>query len=193
MRSGSPGGQKASSQHDGAFIWADSTDSLFQSLNPDEFAVQADGGVYLFSNGSATTGVELPPGSGSWSSASTRTLKSDIDPVDGQEVLEGVEDLEVSTWTYDAEDGDVEHMGPMAEGFHEAFGLGDDRERISTVDADGVALAAIKGLAERLAEKDDRIDELEAETDELRDQLSALEERVPELDVAERAPAPADD
>jgi len=40
----------------------------------------------------------------------------------------------------------VRHIGPVAEDFHESFGLGTDVESIGTVDADGVALAAIQGL-----------------------------------------------
>jgi chromosome segregation ATPase len=65
-------------------------------------------------------------------------------------------------------------MGPMAEDFAETFGLGDDDESIATIDADGVALAAIQGLAiehdEMLAEYQERIDELERENDRLRDE-----------------------
>ena len=37
-------------------------------------------------------------------------------------------------------------MGPTAQDFYAAFGLGEDERHISTVDADGVALAAIQGL-----------------------------------------------
>jgi hypothetical protein len=41
-------------------------------------------------------------------------------------------------------------MGPMAQDFWPAFGLGEDPLRIGTIDADGVALAAIQGLGLRL-------------------------------------------
>jgi hypothetical protein len=37
-------------------------------------------------------------------------------------------------------------MGPMAQDFYTAFGLGEDDRHITTVDADGVALAAIQAL-----------------------------------------------
>jgi len=94
-------------------------------------------------------------------------------------VLDGVESLPVETWRFDHQD-DGRHMGPMAEAFHAAFGLGDD-ETIATVDADGVALAAIKGLGERLDERDERITALEAENDELRGRLDAVEERLAAL------------
>jgi hypothetical protein len=57
-------------------------------------------------------------------------------------------------------------MGPVAQDFRAAFGLGDSDKTITTVDADGVALAAIQGLNQKLeAElraKDERINRLEA-------------------------------
>lgn len=59
-----------------------------------------------------------------------------------------MEPLPLSTWTF-AHDGDGQHMGPMAEGFHDAFNPGDDSETIATVDVDRVALAAIQALDRR--------------------------------------------
>lgn len=38
------------------------------------------------------------------------------------------------------------HIRPVAQDFYAAFGVGEDPRRISTVDADGVALAAIQAL-----------------------------------------------
>ena len=40
-------------------------------------------------------------------------------------------------------------MGPTAQDFHGAFGLGEDPLRISTIDADGVALAGVRALEAR--------------------------------------------
>ena len=56
----------------------------------------------------------------------------------------------------------------MAQDFHAAFGVGEDDRHISTSDADGVALAAIKGLHEIVREKD-------AEIQALKRRLEALE------------------
>ena len=41
-------------------------------------------------------------------------------------------------------------MGPMAQDFREAFGLGTDDKTITQVDANGVTLAAIQGLNAKL-------------------------------------------
>jgi FtsZ-binding cell division protein ZapB len=110
--------------------------------------------------------------------------------VDPDDVLDSFADPEVSTWEFtDTDDG--RHIGPMAGEFHDAFGLGDDDETIASVDADGVALAAIQGLTERVQQKDDRIDEqaeqiddLEAENERLRERQEALEERLAALEAS---------
>jgi transposase len=60
----------------------------------------------------------------------------------------------------------------MAQDFHAAFNLGDDDKYIATVDADGVALAAIQGLNQKLEEtvrqQADRLERLETELAELK-------------------------
>jgi hypothetical protein len=51
----------------------------------------------------------------------------------------------------------------MAEDFYETFGLGDSDKSIGTLDADGVALAAIQGLFELVKEQQAEIEQLRAE------------------------------
>jgi hypothetical protein len=99
---------------------------------------------------------------------SDRNLKRDIEPVDEQAVLERVAQLPVSTWSYKTDDPTVRHLGPMAQDFHAAFGLGDTDRAYSSIDAHGVALAAIKALNERSKELEERIERLERENAELR-------------------------
>src|SRR5580658_6945368 len=99
---------------------------------------------------------------------SDRNLKRDIEPVDEQAVLERVAEMPVSTWSYKSEDPTVRHLGPMAQDFRAAFGLGDTDRAYNSIDAHGVAMAAIKALYERSREQDARIDRLEQENAELR-------------------------
>ena len=78
----------------------------------------------------------------------------------------------------------VRRLGPVAQDFHAAFGLGSDDKSISTVDASGVALAAIQGLHQLLQEKDVRIATLENQISELRllrAELAALKAVVAEV------------
>lgn len=116
---------------------------------------------------------------------SAREAKANVEPVDPAAALEGVRELAIATWNYESQDPSVRHMGPMAEDFYDEFGLGADRERIATVDADGVAFGAIQALADELDAKGERIDALEAENVALRERLSALEDRVGESDSTE--------
>jgi len=97
--------------------------------------------------------------------------KENISPVDGQMVLSRLEQVPVTTWNFKGDDNAARHLGPMAQDFHAAFGLGNDDLSIAPMDATGVALAAIKELNSLVREKEKRIAELEA-------RISALEAMV---------------
>jgi hypothetical protein len=103
-----------------------------------------------------------------------RNLKTDFAPIDNTEVLERVVQLPITTWRYKTEDPTISHIGPVAQDFHAAFGVGKDEKGIATVDAEGVALAAIQALYKQNREK-------EAEIAELRNQLNSLEARLDAL------------
>jgi hypothetical protein len=60
--------------------------------------------------------------------------------------LRRLDRIPITRWNYKAQRPSIRHMGPMAQDFRRAFGLGEDAEHIDTIDADGVALAAIQGL-----------------------------------------------
>jgi hypothetical protein len=82
---------------------------------------------------------------GTFVSSSDRAAKQDLRPVDPHAVLDRVARLPIGEWSY-RDDPGVRHVGPMAQDFHAAFGLGQDERHIAMVDADGVALAAIQAL-----------------------------------------------
>jgi hypothetical protein len=99
--------------------------------------------------------------SGAFGSISDRNAKQDFEPIDQRDILEKVVALPLVKWSYKT-DASTRHIGPMAQDFYESFNLGADDKHITTVDADGVALAAIQGLNKKLEEKETRIAELEA-------------------------------
>jgi hypothetical protein len=169
-------GRNARADAPGAFVWGDGSSENVRSTTDDEFKIQAGGGALVYSTSDRSTGVNLPPGGGSWNAASSRAIKSNVVPVDTERVLEGVRGLEVSRWEYDAQEG-VEHVGPMAGAFRDAFGLGADAAHIAGVDADGVALAAVQALADGRDATDERVDRLETATERGRDRVAALEAR----------------
>ena len=88
---------------------------------------------------------------------SDRNAKTDFVSLNAKTILAKVAQLPISTWSYRNEAGDgIRHIGPTAQDFQALFGVGYDEKSIATVDADGVALAAIKGLVDELQERDTR-------------------------------------
>lgn len=175
-------GHRAKAIHTGSFVWGDWTGADIASAADNSVTFRASGGYRLFSSGGATTGVSLAPGGGSWTSLSDRHAKEDFQPVNPLEVLEKVARLPVSTWRYKSQDPSIRHIGPNAQDFKAAFGVGESDTGITAVDADGVALAAIQGLNQKLAEELKRRDaqnaELRRELTELRQQLQSLAARL---------------
>ena len=109
---------------------------------------------------------------GTFVSASDRNIKSGFESVDSKAVLEKVAALPITRWRYTNDMGTL-HIGPVAQDFHAAFGVGPDDKHITTVDADGVALAAIQGLHAMLKEKDAKINALEERLAKIEQLLSS--------------------
>jgi hypothetical protein len=168
-------GYEAQTLYNGSFIWSDSTGSL-AATNNNSVTMRASGGYRLYS--SSSSGVFLPAGSGSWNSLSDRHAKNHLAPVDPQAILAGVAALPISQWSYKTEEG-VRHVGPMAQDFHQAFEVGENDTSISTVDEEGVALAAIQGLNQKVEEQKDQLkDELKAKEAA----IQALQQRLERLE-----------
>jgi hypothetical protein len=104
--------------------------------------------IHVGTTGSNGNGAHVTVG-GSWVNGSSRTFKTDFQSLDNQEVLDKLSNIEISLWQY-KDSGEGLHIGPMAEDFYRAFALGDDEKYISTTDADGVALACIQALHQRI-------------------------------------------
>jgi hypothetical protein len=164
-------GYRAKATHNGSFVWADSYNANFSSSAVNGFSVRASGGTWIFSNTSLTAGVRLWNGASAWSSVSNSTLVRNIRPVDGKEILAGLAQLPISRWSYKAQDPSIEHIGPMAQDFYAAFGLGEDDGCISTIDADGVIITAVKELMQIVNELKEENAQLKTEINELRQMI----------------------
>jgi hypothetical protein len=120
-----------------------------------------------------TTGAVNPP--------SDRAAKQDFESVNPSEVLDRVLRLPVQKWSY-TNSPTTRHIGPVAQDFHAAFDLGFDDKHIATVDADGVALAAIQGLNQKLEGK---LQSKDAEIQELKEELAAVKRLLQKLTMAD--------
>ncbi|BAO43440.1 tail fiber domain-containing protein [Thiolapillus brandeum] len=166
---------------DSAIEWVISNDSRFRIM-------AGNAGMNIAANGNMeVTGTVT---ANNILLTSDRNAKTAIEPVDGDYVLRQLQQIPVSAWSYKSSP-DERHIGPMAQDFYAAFGLGNTDKRISMVDAAGVALAAVKALNQRLEEKEARIQELEkrlARQEELAARVQALEAITVKL-IQERKPA----
>jgi trimeric autotransporter adhesin len=165
-------GRNCNIQHHNCFMWSDGTLS-FSTTAPNSFNALATGGYYLYS--SSGVGVQVAPGGNSWSGFSDRNGKENFKEVNCQSILEKVVSLPITTWNLKTQSPDIRHIGPMAQDFQAAFKIGEDDRHIGSSDADGVALAAIQGLNQKLEEEMKRNRAKDAEISELKQRLSGLE------------------
>ncbi len=107
---------------------------------------------------------------GMWTNASSRSYKLGFKAIDPMLILDKVVAMPITTWAY-KQSIEGKHIGPMAEDFKAAFDLAGDGKSIGTADADGVALAAIQGLNQKL----------ENENAALRAEMAALQQAVKAL------------
>jgi hypothetical protein len=160
---------------DGSFIFGDRSTNFPLTAAPNTFNVRAFGGVGI--NTGVGIGCDLPAGTGAWACTSSRLAKEDFVDVDGEQVLAGLAGIRIQRWRYLGTD--AVHLGPTAEDFRAAFGLGEGSTKIAAVDADGVALRSVQALERRTAALREANASLRSELDALREELRALATRVP--------------
>lgn len=159
----------------GSFMFADrSTSAPFQSNSPNEFGARFAGGFYLYTRADLGTGVALAPNGSSWAPLSDVNTKENFRDVDGEDLLARLARVPIREWNYKAQDTTIRHMGPTAQDFRAAFGLGDFPLRINTIDADGVALAGVRALDARTRAMQEENAALRAAVDALRQEIESL-------------------
>jgi hypothetical protein len=182
-------GFRAKATQQGSFVWGDSTDSDVTSPGANTFTVRASAGIWLGINSpsSITAGRFIDTSTGAylssvgvWTNVSDRALKHDLRPLKTKDVLRRIARMPITSWSYKAEQPGIRHIGPMAQDFYSAFGLGLDDKHITTIDEGGVALAAIQGLYRQNQA-------LQRESRTLRAELGAQNARLTKLEHASSA------
>lgn len=100
--------------------------------------------------------------------------KENFKAVSGSEILAKLVEMPVTTWNY-IDDSETTHIGPMAQDFYGAFGVGLDDKHLSALDVNGVALASIQELNRVVEKKDAEIASLKSDLSNLEARLSAVE------------------
>jgi trimeric autotransporter adhesin len=185
-------GDEAKAAQQGVFVWADSQPYNFDPYGQagpqgyaNSFNVRSTGGFYIVTavdgSGKITADAFLSPGSTSWSTLSDRNAKKDFAPVNTEAVLDKLATVPVEQWHYKWEaDNSTPNIGPMAQDFIHAFYPGRDDKSITTLEFDGVELAAIQGLNEKLNQK---LEQKQTEITKLREELDQLKQVVNSLNA----------
>jgi hypothetical protein len=185
-------GNLAFANYDGSFVWTDATASA-QDTSSNQFVARASGGFFFYT-GSGSGGAKLAAGATTWSAICDRNAKKNFQPVDTVAVLNKLAAVPIEQWNYKWEgDKDTPNIGPMAQDFKAAFYPGRDDKGISTLEFDGVELAAIQGLNEKvegrsqkeeagLEKAEGQIEELKTENAELKEKNDSLEKRLEALE-----------
>ena len=178
-------GYGSTAAHNGAFVWTCAGCAFTSSSAADQVVLNALGGFWFGKTGSGPTGaiagtqvISTSTGaylstSGAWTDVSDRNAKMNFAPVS---VLDALMALPVQSWQYKVDDADVRHIGPTAQDFYAAFGVGQDDTHLAALDTSGVALAAIQELATVVEAKDAEIAALQAEQAAVNARLAALEQ-----------------
>jgi len=181
-------GYRAKAFNNGCFTWADSNNFDFGCSINNAFAARSTGGFYFVTaidgNGNPTAGVQVAAGGSGWGVLSDHNSKTDFAVIDPRQVLENLAKIPIATWRYKTQDASIRHIGPMAQDFMTAFGVGEDAKFINSVDSDGVALASIQGLYQISQEKDVQIAQQQQQIADLQIQLDSLQHRLDGLDPA---------
>ena len=173
-------GNSAHANHNGAFVWSDNSGGSFSSDRDNQFKVRCHGGSKFVTGEtwSGDVGVYLPANGVSWSCLCDRRMKENLAPVDAEAIAAKLDTVPICTWNLVTQNPSIRHIGPTAQDFYEAFGVGETNTMISTTDGIGVALAAAQGLSLKvqrltaaLAASEQRVAELEA-------RVTALEARL---------------
>lgn len=173
------GGTLAHADNDGSFVWADDNSFTFSSTTPNQFAVRATGGFRFVTgidvSGNATAGVRVPAGGTAWATISDRNAKKNISAANSEDILKKLAVIPIQNWNYKWEaDTNTPHIGPMAQDFKAAFYPGRDDKSISTLEFDGVELAAIQGLNRKLEAQSAELKAKDRELQQLKQSVAEL-------------------
>jgi hypothetical protein len=181
---------------DGSMVIGD--DAYFQtaySSADNQLTMRFIGGYRLWSSyPDSTAGVYMRHGQSGWSNYCDRNIKENFRELDGEELLEKINNIPVTEWNYRQGDRSLKYIGPMAQDFYSAFHLGGtDSLGINTIAIDGVNMAGVKALEKRtremktaLANVQEQNAALMEENRKLKEQLDGLKEFSDEVAALKR-------
>ncbi len=111
---------------------------------------------------------------GNLSQGSDRNKKKGIEEVNTEVAYEKVIHLPIYEWSYKSDPLGNRHIGPMAQDFYAAFGLGKDDKTLTPSDVTGVAVAALQELNRKVEAQQSEIEALRRTVSELQEAVRVL-------------------
>ena len=157
--------------------WVQDSDTAYNQL----FVLDPGGGARWYASNNAPTvwwglasDIQLWDDAACWRAdcvggpPSSRNLKENFTPLDLNDILQRISELEITRWNYKEDEDSITHIGPVAEDFYQAFGLGHSDKKLSSIDPPGVALVGVKALLEKVKVQEQQIAKLQQEFDALK-------------------------
>ncbi|ACT95735.1 tail fiber domain-containing protein [Dyadobacter fermentans] len=161
----------------GSFILGDDGGGTSQNDAKNQMMMRFSGGYKLFTSSLNVLGVQLGAGGNAWSVISDVRKKENFAPVNGEDFLQKISQINLTSWNYKGQDPKIfRHYGPIAQDFFKAFGqdsygtIGSDTT-INQADFDGVNLIAIQALVKRTEQLQQMNDRLLGEIMTLKEEL----------------------
>lgn len=178
------GNYVSTNNQNGSFIIGDnSTTTILNSSNANNFRARFAGGYKLFTSANLATGCTLFAGDNAWTTGSSVHSKENFAAINGEEFLKKIAGFRLTSWNYKTQDPKTfRHYGPMAQDFFAAFGkdeygtIGNDTT-INSADFAGVSFIAIQALEKRTQQ----IKILETQNEMQKQMLLLLRSEIDEL------------
>jgi hypothetical protein len=143
--------------------------------------ISQNGKAGSFNGGSAGSGYCYADGGSGWNCSSDRNLKDHFKAADSKDVLERLGRMPVYYYQMKGSLNPTRYLGPTAQDFKATFDIGENDTTINTANAQGVALAAAKGLYEKLRADEKTIAAQQAEMTAQQSEIAALKQQIADI------------
>ena len=182
------GNYVSTNNQNGSLVIGDnSTTTVMNSANANNFRARFAGGYKLFTSANLSTGCTLFAGDNAWTTGSDVRTKENFAEVNGEDFLKKISSFHLTSWNYKTQNPKTfRHYGPMAQDFYAAFGkdnygtIGNDTT-INSADFAGVSFIAIQALEKRSSIQHQNITDLKNESAELKAMILLLRKEMNEL------------
>jgi hypothetical protein len=169
-------------QLNGAGGTAVAGEDFSSSLGTGVFGSSENGTAASFEGGSGGGSTcTYAGGGGGWSCSSDRNLKEHFRAVDRGAVLDRLDAMPVFYYEMKHSKSPIRYLGPTAQDFKAAFGLGDSETMIASGNEAGVTIAATQALYRKLKDAEAKISALERRLAQQDAAMASLNSRMTRL------------